>query len=49
MSEERIRELEEKLADLKNRWPADSVPPALIEQLDDLEEALQQELKKRAR
>ena len=47
MSEGRIRELEEKLADLKKRWPAHSVPPALIEQLDDLEEALQQELKKR--
>jgi hypothetical protein len=36
----RTRELEEKIADLKKRWPAHSVPPALMQELDDLEEEL---------
>ncbi len=41
---ERIRELREQIADLKKRWPAHSTPPALMQQLDDLEEALENEL-----
>jgi len=46
MNDERIKELEEKIADLKKRWPAHSVPPALLQELDDLEDALAAELKK---
>lgn len=42
----RIQVLEEKIADLKKRWPAHSVPPALLQELDDLEEELAEELKK---
>ncbi|MBT3188365.1 MAG: histidine kinase [Anaerolineae bacterium] len=41
MKNERIKELEEKIADLKKRWPAHSVPPALLQELDDLEEELE--------
>ena len=42
----RIAELKEKIADLKKRWPAHTPPPALMQQLDDLEEALVAELAK---
>jgi hypothetical protein len=41
----RIRELQEQIADLKKRWPAHSTPPAMLQQLDDLEEELEQELR----
>lgn len=42
------RELEEQLAELKRRWPAHSVPPAMVQQLDELEEALEREREKAA-
>ena len=40
MKTEQIKELEEKIDDLKKRWPAHSVSPALFQELEDLEEAL---------
>jgi hypothetical protein len=40
MNDKQIQELEEKIAELKKRWPAHSVPPALMRELDDLEEEL---------
>ena len=43
MKTEPIKALEEKIADLKKRWPAHSVPGALVQELDDLEEALEEE------
>ncbi len=43
---DRIHELEAQIADLKKRWPAHSIPPAMLQQLDDLEEELENELKK---
>ena len=46
MNNDRIKELEEKIDELKKRWPAHSVPPAMLQELDDLEEALVEELKK---
>jgi hypothetical protein len=46
MSSERIKELESQIAELKSRWPAHSVPPAMFQQLEDLEEELEKELKK---
>ncbi|MEA2007926.1 MAG: histidine kinase [Chloroflexota bacterium] len=46
MANKRIQELEEKIADLKKRWPPHSVPAALLQELDDLEEELAIELKK---
>ena len=43
MSEKRIEEIEAKIADLKKRWPEHSVPPALMQELDELEEQLEKE------
>ena len=39
-SQDKRRELETKLADLKGRWPAHSVPPSMWQELEELEEAL---------
>jgi DNA-binding transcriptional MerR regulator len=38
---ERIAELEAEIAELKARMPKHSVPPAMIIQLEDLEDELQ--------
>jgi len=56
MSSERIKELESQIAELKSRWPVlrpwaegprtHSVPPTMLQQLDELEEELEEELKK---
>ncbi len=42
MDTDRVREIEEKIADLKARWPAHSVPPHMWQQLEELEEQLEQ-------
>ena len=42
MTSERVKELEEQIADLKRRWPPHSAPPQMLEQLDELEEALRE-------
>ena len=44
MKNERIKELEEKIEDLKKRWPAHSVSPLMFQELEDLEEELEREL-----
>ena len=41
MGIDRIKELEENLADLKGRWPAHSVPPSMWQELEKLEEELE--------
>jgi cell division protein ZapA (FtsZ GTPase activity inhibitor) len=46
MNNQRIQELQEKIADLKKRWPAHSVPPAMMRELDDLEEELAEALER---
>ena len=46
MSSERVKELERQIAELKSRWPAHSVPPTMVQQLEELEEELEEELKK---
>lgn len=43
-----IRELERKIEALKARFPAHSIPPALMAELDDLEEQLTEALKRQA-
>ena len=43
---DRIEELEEQIAALKRQWPAHSVPPSLLQRLDDLEDELEMEQKK---
>lgn len=37
-----LEELEKQLADLQARLPAHSIPPSMIAELDELEEALAQ-------
>ena len=37
---ERKKELEAKIAELKQRWPAHSVPPTMWQALEELEEEL---------
>ena len=46
MTNKRIEILKAKIADLKKRWPAHSVPAALVEELDELEEQLEKEYEK---
>ncbi len=41
MAQDRIRQLEEEIADLKARWPAHSVKPSMLQKLEELEEALE--------
>ncbi|HEY95231.1 MAG TPA: hypothetical protein G4O15_09890 [Dehalococcoidia bacterium] len=45
MTEDKIKEIEEKIADLKARWPAHSVPPSMWMQLEELEEELEEIIK----
>ena len=40
MSKDKVKEIEEKIADLKARWPAHSVPPRMWQELEELEEEL---------
>ncbi len=40
--EDRVEEIEERIADLKGRWPAHSVPPSMWMELEALEEELEQ-------
>ena len=37
----KIREIEDKIAELKSRWPAHSVPPNMWQELEELEEQLE--------
>lgn len=46
MSIDRLTEIKQQIEALKQRWPAHSVPAALMEQLDELEEALRKEQEK---
>jgi hypothetical protein len=40
MNTDKIREIEEKIADLKTPWPAHSVPPSMWQQFRPLEDEL---------
>jgi hypothetical protein len=42
MSTDEVREIEDKIADLKARWPAHSVPPSMWQQLEELEDELEE-------
>ena len=46
MRSERIEELKKRIAELESRWPSHSVPPAMLEELEELEEELAKELKR---
>ena len=41
MDGDRVREIQERIAELKARWPAHSVPPRMFEQLEELEDELE--------
>jgi len=40
--DEKIKALKKEIADLKSQWPAHSVPAAMLQRLDELEDALEQ-------
>ena len=40
--EEQIRAIKKRLADLNGRWPKHSVPPAMLHELEELEEQLEE-------
>lgn len=40
--QDRVRALEAQIEQLQRQWPKHSTPPALMQQLDELEEALEQ-------
>ncbi len=42
MDKDKVREIEEKIADLKGRWPAHSVRPSMWQELEALEEELKE-------
>ena len=42
MNDDKKKEIEARIAALKKQWPAHSVPPGMLQQLDDLEDELQQ-------
>jgi hypothetical protein len=48
MTEDRIKEIEEKISDLKARWPPHSVPPSMWMQLEELENELEAACKEQA-
>jgi hypothetical protein len=39
---DRVKDIEEKIADLKARWPAHSVPPSMWQELEELESQLEE-------
>jgi tRNA (adenine37-N6)-methyltransferase len=43
MDKEKVEALKKQIEELKMRWPAHSVPPAMMEQLDELEQELSKE------
>jgi hypothetical protein len=46
MGKTKIDELKKQISELKSQWPKHTVPPGMIQQLDELEEALENEMKK---
>jgi len=41
MATDKVKEIEERIADLKARWPAHSVHPSMVQELEDLEDELE--------
>jgi hypothetical protein len=41
LSNDKVEDIEAKIADLKARWPAHSVPPSMWQELEALEEELE--------
>jgi len=47
MDPDRVKEIEDKIADLKARWPAHSVPPSMWQRLEELEDELEKAQKEK--
>jgi hypothetical protein len=45
LGNDRVEEVQRKIADLKKRWPAHSAPPGMMQELDELEAELEEALK----
>lgn len=41
MDGEKVKETQDKIADLKGRWPKHSVPPRMWQELEELEAELE--------
>jgi hypothetical protein len=41
VTKDKVKEIESKIADLKARWPAHSVPPSMWQELEELEDDLE--------
>jgi hypothetical protein len=48
MMTDRIKELQQRIEELKKRLPAHSIPPAMMAELDELEEQLVEEIRKQS-
>ena len=46
MGTAKIKEIEEKIEELKSRWPKHSVPVSMWQELEELEDELEAERKK---
>ena len=44
MNQSKIEQLERDIADLKARWPAHSVKPAMLQELEEMEATLEKAL-----
>jgi hypothetical protein len=42
MDAEKIKEIEDRIADLKKRWPSHSATPRMWQELEELEEELEE-------
>lgn len=42
MNRDKVKEIEQKIAELKARWPAHSVPPGMWQELEELENELKE-------
>ena len=49
MSENKVKQLKKQISELKSQWPKHTVPPGMIQQLDELEEELARELEEETR
>lgn len=41
---DRVKHLQRQIEELKQRWPAHSVTPTMLQELDELEDELEKEL-----
>ena len=47
MGQDKVREIKDRIAELKSRWPAHSIPPSMWQELEELEEELEEASRER--